>query len=168
MRAMKYKASFDTLTKGITIGVFVLLIGIGQISVRALFASQGDTATILIHSGIILLIFIILLGSWLYAPRFYTIANNVLTINRPIGKVKIKLGDIKHVRLLADNEMKGLIRTFGVGGVLGYFGKFHATGFGNTTFYATQRKNKILIVTNNRKIIITPDDKNIVDKLNKK
>ena len=165
---MKYKASLDTLTKGITIGVFVLLIVIGQISVRALFTSQADTATILVHLGILLLLFIILLGSWLYAPRFYTIANNILTINRPIGKVKIKLGDIKQVRLLTDNEMKGLIRTFGVGGLFGYFGKFHATDFGNMTFYATQRKNKILIVTNNSKIIITPDDKNIVDKLNLK
>lgn len=163
---MEYKASLDTLAKGMTIGVFILLIAIGQKSVRALLVAQGDTTTILIHTGTLLLFVAILLGSWLYAPQSYTLDSNELTINRPIGKVKIKLGDIAQVRTLADNETKGIIRTFGVGGLFGYFGKFHTPGIGHSTFYATQRKNKILIITNNdKKIIITPDDINLAGKL---
>jgi len=163
---MEYKASLDTLAKGLTIGVFILLITIGQQSVRALLVANGDTSTILIHSGALLLFVAILLGSWLYAPQSYTIDSNGLTINRPIGKVNIKLEDIKQVRTLADNETKGTIRTFGVGGLFGYFGKFHTPSIGHSTFYATQRKNKILIVTNNdKKVIITPDNINLVEKL---
>jgi hypothetical protein len=70
------------------------------------------------------------------------------------------------VRTLADNEAKGTIRTFGVGGLFGYFGKFHTPGIGHSTFYATQRKNKILIVTSNdKKIVITPDDNSLAEKL---
>ncbi len=163
---MEYKASLDALAKGITIGVFILFIAIGQQSVRAILVAKGDTAGILIHSGMLLLFVAILLGSWLYAPQSYTLDRNELTINRPIGKVKIKLGDLKQVRLLADNETKGTIRTFGVGGLFGYFGKFYMPGIGHATFYATQRKNRILIVTNNDKIwIITPDDNSMAEKL---
>lgn len=163
---MEYKASLDTLAKGITIGIFILLIAIGQKSVRALLVAQGDTTTILIHSGTLLLFVAILLGSWLYAPQSYTVDSNDLTINRPIGKVSFKLSDIKQVRTLADNETKGTIRTFGVGGLFGYFGKFHTPGIGHSTFYATQRKNKILIISSNdKKIVITPDDNSLVEKL---
>lgn len=163
---MEYKASLDTLAKGITIGIFILLIVIGQKSVRTLLVAQGDTTTILIHTGTLLLFIVILLGSWLYAPQSYTVDSNDLTIRQPIGKVSIKLSDIKQVWTLADNETKGTIRTFGVGGLFGYFGKFHTPGIGHMTFYASQRKNKILIVTNSdKKIVITPDDISLVDKL---
>lgn len=82
------------------------------------------------------------------------------------GKVSIKLEDINQVRTLTDNEMQGTVRTFGVDGLFGYFGKYHTPGIGHTTFYATQQKNKILIVTNNdNKIVITPDDISLANKL---
>ena len=163
---MEYKASLDALAKGITIGVLILLIVIGQRSIRALLVAKGDLTTILIHSAILLLFIAILLGSWLYAPQSYTIDNNELSINRPIGKVKIRLNDIKEVRLLGSNETKGTIRTFGVGGLFGYYGKFHTPRIGHSTFYATQRKNKILIITNrDKKIIITPDNTDIIESL---
>jgi hypothetical protein len=163
---MEYKASLDTLAKGITIGIFILLIAIGQKSVRALLVAQGDTTTILIHTGTLLLFVAILLGSWLYAPQSYAVDSNELTINRPIGKVSIKLADITQVRSLADNEMKGTIRTFGVGGLFGYFGKFHTPNIGHTTFYATQRQNRILITTKqDKKIVLTPDDISIIEKI---
>lgn len=163
---MEYKASIDTPVKGITIGVFFLLIVIGQKSVAALIVAQGDIRIILMHSGILLLFVVLFLGSWLYAPQSYTVADNELSINRPIGKVRIMLSDMVQARLLADHETRGTIRTFGVGGLFGYFGKFHIPDIGHTTFYATQRKNKILIITNtDKKIVITPDDSSILETL---
>jgi hypothetical protein len=163
---MEYKASLDTLAKGLTIGVFILLVVIGQQSVRTLLDAKGDTTTILTHTGILLLSLAILLGSWLYAPKSYTVDNTNLSINRPIGKVNIQLNDIEQVQKLVDKEAKGTIRTFGVGGLFGYFGKFHTPGTGHSTWYATQRKNRVLIVTNNNKnLVITPDDLGLVDKL---
>ena len=163
---MKYKASLDTLSKGITIGVFILLIAIGQISIRELIVVPEESAEILMHSGILLLFIVILLGSWLYAPQSYIIENKNLTIIRPIGKVSYRLSDIKQVRALAKSETKGTIRAFGVGGLFGYFGRFYIPRIGYTTFYATQLKNKILIVTNSdKKIVITPDDTSMIEKL---
>lgn len=53
------------------------------------------------------------------------------------------------------------IRTFGVGGLFGYFGKFANAKLGNMTWYATRRDKTVLIKTaGNKKIILTPDDPN--------
>jgi hypothetical protein len=66
---------------------------------------------------------------------------------------------MKEVRKLENFETRGTLRTFGVGGLFGYFGKFYIPSIGSCTFYATQSKNKILITTHNdHKIILTPDD----------
>ena len=163
---MEYKASLDTPAKVITIVTFVLLLAVGQESVRILIAAGGSAETILIHSGILLTFIVLLLGSWLYAPKSYTLSDSYLLINRRIGKVNIRLSDIKQVRVLTDDETKKTIRTFGVGGLFGYFGKYHTPGIGHLTFYATQRKNKVLILTNSdKKIVITPDDIDLAEKL---
>lgn len=163
---MEYKASLDTLAKGITIGVIVLLLAIGQNSIRVLLNSKGDMTANLLHSGILFMFVAIIMVSWLYAPNQYSIKDHELVINRPIGNVKIYLGDIKEARLLKNDEMNGTIRTFGVGGLFGYFGKFYTPGIGNSTFYVTQSKNRILIITNaDKNIIISPDDIEMIHKL---
>ena len=61
---------------------------------------------------------------------------------------------------IVDKEtMKWTVRTFGVGGLFGYFGKFANRALGSMTLYATRRNNYVLIITTDeRKIIITPDE----------
>ena len=165
-KTMEYKASLDTLSKVITLGVAVLFIVIGQKSVRAIMLAQGDSITLWVHTGILLLFIIIGLGPWLFAPKSYTVNGTELIINRPISKVIIKRSDIAEVRIITDAEMSGLIRTFGNGGLFGYYGKFYNSKMGHMMLYATQRKNWVLIQTNEgKKIIITPDDTGIIEKL---
>lgn len=164
---MEYKSSLDTLAKIITIGVVILFFFVGQQSVKSLLVAKGDSSTILIHVGVLLLLVVIIIGSWLYAPKSYTVGKTDLTINRPIGKVNINLADISQVRSVSDTEMRGTIRTFGVGGLFGYFGKYYTPGIGHITFYATQRTNKILIVNKKgKKFILTPDDIGLLEKIN--
>jgi len=163
---MEYKASLDTLAKIITIGIAILFIAIGLHSVKSLFVAQGDSSTVLIHAGVLLLLVAIITISWLYAPQSYTLGKTDLTINRPIGKVNVSLADITQVRCVSDTEMRGTIRTFGVGGLFGYFGKFYSPQIGHITFYATQRINGILIVDKQgKKILLTPDDISLVGKI---
>lgn len=163
---MEYKVSLDTLAKIITIGAFILFIAIGQRSVRAILVAEGNTTTILIHSGVLLFLVAIILGCWLYAPQSYTIDSTTFTINRPINNVKIKLADITQIRTVADSEITGLIRTFGNGGLFGYYGKYYNSIIGHMTLYTTQRKNMVLILTKQgKKIIITPDDIGIIERL---
>ncbi len=163
---MEYKASLDLLAKILTGTTFILLSFLGYRSIKALAVSQGDTTTILTHSGILLLFICILLGSYLYAPQKYVLSNDELIIKRPIKERKIKLSDIEEIKIVADTEMKGISRTFGVGGLFGYYGKYYNSEFGHMTFYTTQRKNRVLLrIKQGEKIIITPDDITMAEKL---
>ncbi|MBK9105092.1 MAG: hypothetical protein IPL92_11135 [Saprospiraceae bacterium] len=163
---MDYKASLDTLAKVMTAGVFVLFFGIGLMSVYAIRDAAGDRTTLLIHGGVLVMFVAIFLGSWLYAPQSYTLDTTALSINRPIGKVVINRSSIKEARLIGEGELKSTIRTFGNGGLFGYYGKYYNATIGHMTWYLTQPKNRILIVTTEgKKIVISPDDAGLVDNL---
>ncbi len=168
---MKYTASLDTLGKIITSGTIILLLILGYKSANNLTSSmtQGDTVAVLMNSGILLLFIATIVGCYLYAPKSYLLDSDSLTIVRPANNKKILLSDITEVRAIEDSEMTLTIRTFGVGGLFGYFGKYRNSKIGSMTFYATQRKNRILIQTKQgEKIIITPDDTSIIDALKTK
>jgi hypothetical protein len=163
---MQFKASLDPLAKGITFGVIALFVFLGQKSISILLLDQNDLSTIFIHLGTIVFFVGLVLGCYLFSIRSYAIKDRCLIIQRPIGNVKIAIKDIQDVRPLAHFETRGIVRTFGVGGLFGYFGKFYIPSIGSSTFYATQRKNKILIITkNDQNLIITPDDISLVEKL---
>ena len=161
---MKYKGSLDLLAKIITIGITVLFVGVGLFSVMALL--NDVTKLILMYYGLIILTITTLLGSYLYSPQMYEIRDRQFIIRRPIGPKRINLTDITEIKKIRKEEMAGTIRIFGVGGLFGYIGKFHNSRFGNMTYYLTQRKNMILLKTKNgKKIIISPDDITLADKL---
>ncbi|WP_432710796.1 PH domain-containing protein [Pedobacter sp.] len=163
---MDYRASLDGLAKAITWGTFVLFGLLVYTSIKEITVPQVDRKTMLIHSGIILLLISIIVVCYLLAPQSYKVNADYLTIVRAAGDKKIKLSDIAEVRALEEAEMKRAIRTFGVGGLFGYYGKYYASNIGRMTFYATQRRNKVFILTRaGDKIIITPDDLNIIEKL---
>jgi hypothetical protein len=97
---------------------------------------------------------------------YYSIENDLLIIHRKAGNIVIPFSEIKHSTTLSDQEMKGTIRTFGVGGFFGYWGSFSVPSIGSTKLYATQMRNYVLIVLQNDKnIIITPDDVSLVGKI---
>jgi len=64
-----FKASLDTLAKVITAIVFIILIVVACQSINALVVARGDTTTILIHTGGMVLMFFVFFGSWFYAPK---------------------------------------------------------------------------------------------------
>ncbi|EAZ82493.1 PH domain-containing protein [Algoriphagus machipongonensis] len=166
---MDYKASLDFLAKAITLGVIALFAYIGYRSYNSIEAASGDQTTLFINIGVLVLLIGILIGTWVFAPRRYTIGEGKLTIHRLMDKVEISLSDIKSMRVLNEEETKGTIRTFGVGGLFGYYGRFYIPGIGKVTFYATQRKNKVLLVTKSEKqIIITPDDLGLFQQLERR
>ena len=64
-----------------------------------------------------------------------------------------------NVELLDKERLNGSIRTFGVGGLFGYWGRFANSKIGVMTWYATRRDNAVLITKfNNKKIVLTPDE----------
>jgi Bacterial PH domain len=95
--------------------------------------------------------------SYLYSPRYYSTTETDFIVKRPIGDVKIARKDILKTESI--HSLKWSVRTFGVGGFFGYFGKFYNSTIGSMTWYATKRHDYVLITTSNNKIIVTPDER---------
>lgn len=94
-----------------------------------------------------------------FRPINYIITENQLIIHRLFKDVVIEKTAIKSVIVLDEKKLAWSIRTFGVGGYYGFFGKFANTEMGNMTWYATRKDNTVLVLTaENEKIILTPDE----------
>ena len=166
---MNYKASLDNLAKGITFILFAVLIFLGIKNIALLFSNTTTLSNIVSHLLILLLFVLIVLFSWIFAPVSYTLNDDFFMIRRRISNISIELESIIKIKLLTEKEIKGAIRTFGVGGVFGYFGTFYFSKIGSCTVYATQRKNMILIETKEKKkLIITPDEIELATELTEK
>jgi hypothetical protein len=165
---MDYKASKDMTVKIITIGVIILFAFLGYKSLIGIIHSNGKLTLILIHSSVLIFLVGTLLLCFLYAPQKYSITENKLIIHRPISDKYILIDSITEIRKVDKSELKGTIRTFGVGGLFGNYGKFYIPALGNVTLFATQSKNYVLIITNKRKILITPDDLGIIEHIKEK
>lgn len=156
---MNYSASLDRLSRVITIGVALLFISIG---IGFNYFPEDETNSALsrftplfvnLFNGSILLI------CFLLRPTGYQLTENSLTILRPLFPKKFNYSDIKEVRIISRYDLKWSIRTFGNGGVFGYYGKFFNHSFGSMTWFATRRENFVmLLLKDERKIVITPDD----------
>ncbi|SIN80277.1 PH domain-containing protein [Algoriphagus halophilus] len=166
---MKFKASLDTLAKGITVFIILLFIYLGQRSFLIIMDSETDTTSFYLHVFILVFLILVLFGTWVFSPQGYEIGDGTLTIKRIIGNVHIRLPEIIEVKELSKEETRGTIRTFGVGGLFGYFGRFYIPKLGRVILFATQRKNKVLIKKKDEtQIIITPDNLQFTQYLNQK
>ena len=157
---MIYKASFDLPSKIITIAICV---GIPAILLTKEVYSSFNFTT----SAIVVILSLLLLPAcYLFSIKDYVVNDSALIIRRPMSSRIIPLTEIEEARLVADGEMRGTIRTFGNGGLFGYYGKFYNRKLGYMTWYATQRRNMVYIKTRSgKKIIISPDDTSIINKL---
>lgn len=143
-----YKASLDLPAKIIT-GLFHILC--------LFFAIKGMMlpAIILFTTDLI---------CYLLHPTAYELNKYELIIKRPFKQVVIKRNDIADIQFLTDEQLKWTIRSFGVGGLFGYFGYFYNRQLGNMLWYTSQRKNRILIrLKNEEKIVISPDNEQLYD-----
>ena len=159
-----YKASLDKTAKVIT--AFVFLLPIGEIVV-ALTIPIWFARVIVIIIPVIIITF-----TYIYSVRRYIITDDSLIIKRPLSRLNkvIPLSEIESVSLLTKEDFRGTIRTFGDGGVFGYYGSFFNKKLRGFKMYATNRQNGILIILKNAKgeIVISPDDAGMLDSLQKR
>lgn len=143
-----YKASLDLPAKLIT-GLFHILC--------LFFAFKGMLLPAL-------LLFLTDVVCYLLHPTSYELNKDELIIKRPIKPVVIKRTDIEDIVFLTDEQLKWTIRSFGVGGLFGYFGYFYNRQLGSMLWYTSQRTNRILIrLKNEEKIVISPDNEQLYD-----
>ena len=152
---MNYKASFDNLTKITTIGVSILFAVIFFVPLIFITDGSGDKNAIYTRAAG-LAIYIITYG---FSTKDYQLTTDEIIVRRLFGNVKIKRSEILSVEIIEKEQMGWIIRTFGVGGLFGYWGKFSSSTLGSMTWYAT-RKNKIILIKTikNKRIVITPNE----------
>ncbi len=91
-----------------------------------------------------------------------------IIVRRPAKDLILNIREIKNAFLVTKESMRWTIRTFGNGGLFGYTGKFYNNTYGNMTWYATRRNNYTILVTvDEEKIVLTPDDIEMVEKIRK-
>ena len=157
---MKFSASFDWLVKLITAVVLLLVPFLTVKIIQQWDARQlGKTSLMLSVLGLGLLTLALLIA-YLLHPKAYWVSHKKFIILRPLLDIKIPVTEITEARVLTEEERKGsTLRIFGSGGFFGYFGRFWNSKLGWLTYYATQRRNYILVSTvSGKRYIITPDD----------
>lgn len=150
---MIYNATLDKASRAITVMFFVLFF---IIAILPHFAakSAGNQAYLLISIPF----FVILSITYCFSIKSYQITENDVVINRPFDKVILDKSIIKNVSAIQNVNILLSIRSFGSGGMFGYFGIFWNKKFGKMTWYATRTNNVIIIETNlNKKILLTPN-----------
>ncbi len=140
-----FSASYDSLTKFITAGLFVVLV---VVTIAAKSMLLG-CLLLLIHA----------LG-YAYSPRGYNVSEGWLSVRRLIGNVRIPLSGAREVRPAVPDDLKGCIRIFGSGGFFGYYGLYRTSKLGKSSWHVTNRDNAVVLITAGKTYVLSPDDVN--------
>lgn len=152
-----YKASMDNTTKVMTALVILILAGVSILPAKELLAPDASRGDVIRNVLVLVFLVAVPVGTWMFAPSRYEINAGSLIIHRNVGQVSIALSEIAEVKQ-QDGVLGRSIRTFGVGGLFGFYGKFYTDGVGSATFYATQKKNWVWVkLKNGKSILLTPD-----------
>lgn len=150
---MIFKVTPDKSVKVVT-GILVFLFILSIAGLIGMFLSER----IIILPVLVVFIFLGLGLAYAYRPLSYTVTTENLIINRMAGDVTIPRSSIKSVTVIHRNLIDGSIRTFGVGGLFGYYGKFSNSKLGNMKWYVRRMDHLVLLDTSAEKILLSPDD----------
>ncbi|MCF0071101.1 PH domain-containing protein [Dyadobacter sp. CY261] len=152
--AMKYSASLDKSTKLLTIGLTVFFIAV-LVFEAVTFSAEARVG--FFASAVILVV--TYLYAYLYHPTGYTLNASELHIHRPIGSLTYARGQFTSVKVVPKENLRYSLRTFGVGGLFGYYGKFYNAAYGHMSWYLTRREHLVMITLENKKnILLSPDE----------
>jgi len=166
---MQYKASLGTTARIITTGATLLFIIIALFGIRGIAFSAGSGMEK--TQGIFIALFLgaIYLIVYMYRTLSYYVDRDNITIHRPAKDVQIPIQEIAEVFQATSESMRWSVRTFGNGGLFGFYGKFWNKIYGNMTWYATRRDNFIVVVTkDNKKIVLTPDQLSMLHEIQRR
>lgn len=156
---MKFSAPFDSTTWLMTLLALAVLIFC--ITIIIVFANSK-----LVKFFVSTVLAGIFIYSYCISPKNYFITESHLIISVPLKKIEIPLSSVREVRRLDKKELKGTIRTKGVGGLFGFTGKFHSKNLGSFEGYFTNQNN-LVMVRCEKTYIISPDDPSLfLDKIN--
>lgn len=165
-RPMNYSASLDRTSQLITGFSALLFAGITGFNLYLLASRDGWPIIILL--GTTLLLIGIFLYCYLFRITSYRVSREDVVICRPAGERRIPIAEIAEVVIPTRESLRWTLRTFGNGGIFGYTGKFANLTYGAMTWYATRTDKTILLILNdNTKVLLSPDDLQLADEIRK-
>ena len=128
-----------------TFACFALWIGLSGWFLYHIFVDELATAALieLIALNIIFLPMILVCEG--LAPQRLEIGDDKIVVLRRYRSVVLHREEIKSIEYVSKLSFRGAIRTFGVGGLFGYYGRYYAPALGSFTLYATSFQNLYLI-----------------------
>jgi hypothetical protein len=151
---MLFKTSLDKTAKIITV---LFTLSFAFIIAAQFLINDNNHPYRSLYVTIILLV--LYCFAFVFHPTAYKVTDDFLIIYRPVRNIRIKRKDIQTIAVIDEKEISNAIRTFGVGGVFGYYGCFANYSLGSMTWYATRKDKAVLITTNDKKkIVVTPNE----------
>ena len=129
-----------------TFACFALWIGLSGWFLFQILTTEGNDAALL---GSLILVNVIFLPTILacegLAPQRLEIGADAIVILRRYKSIVLERENIKSIEPLTKGDMRGAIRTCGVGGLFGYFGHYYSNKLGSFKLFATSFDNLYLI-----------------------
>jgi hypothetical protein len=119
-----------------------------------IFASSDNS------QGLVLVVIIgipLLVLCYVFAPSGYSVTESDILIHRKVGSVRVPLSSVTSVEQDPVACPFWGVRTYGVSGLFGYFGRFNNKHLGPHRMYVTDRSKAVVIKANNT-YVISPDD----------
>jgi hypothetical protein len=139
-----------------TFAMFGLWIGYSAWMLWEIFTTDNDSGALvaLIIFNLTMLPLVILCEG--LAPQRLEIGKRHLVILRRYKSITIYADEVLSVEQLPKGALRYATRTFGVGGLFGYFGSYYKSNIGAFQLYATSFDNLFFItLVNGKKIVIS-------------
>ena len=154
---MKFGAPWSTSVKwitGLTVSFLVILVIFGITRLEDVGSGSGSSILFFLAAVVMPALLLVVSACWMI--RGYVIAEEILLVQRLGWQSKMDLKDLVSVE--ADPEaMARSLRTFGVGGLFCFCGRFRNKKLGAYRAYATDPKRSVVLRFQDRKIVVTPE-----------
>ena len=120
----------------------------------------GFIAAIVIAKSLLLACLSLFLISvaFAYSPRGYVVAEGSIIIRRLAKDAQVALESVKEARTAVQDDLHGLVRLWGSGGLFGYYGLHRTRKLGRSTWYVTNRSKMVVLDTGAKRVLLSPDD----------
>lgn len=151
---MIYRFRRDWKVIAMTIAVVLLTIYV----IYDVYFVEGDMADRIVTPIVFAVIWLLALRT----PRYFYIEKDRIVVQFFIG-CKV-LDEIRSVRPILKGELKGKIKTWGNGGLMGYTGHFENMYIGKFQMYAVNKKELALVTLNNGEQYVINYPMDLLDK----
>lgn len=138
-----FAASYDLTTKIISAGACAVLLFVPLMAQSVVLGCLSALVILLAYG---------------YSPRGYTVSERTITAKRLIGNVEVPLEGVREARAGGADDFRTCVRLWGSGGLFGYYGLHWTKKLRKCRWYVTNRKNTVVLVTEARTVVFSPDD----------